>query len=268
MSIHVTAIVDRRAEIDSSADIGAYAIIDRNVKIGAESRIYPHAYIAAGTTLGRRCEVHPFAVLGHLPQDLKFEGGESYLQIGDGTVVREHVAIHRGTAPGSTTVLGQRCYIMCTAHIGHNCVLGDEVKLAGFLAGHVEIGSGTFISGHSGVHQFARVGELAMIGYGVRLPKDVPPFMLVAPAGVVGINAVGLRRAGFGSAERLELRECHRILYRSELAFPAAIERVAQMVKTDPGRRLVEFLRAPSKRGYQRLKRHAGAETDNEDEME
>jgi UDP-N-acetylglucosamine acyltransferase len=267
MPIHPTAIVDRTSEIDPSADIGACAIIERGVRIGPETHIYPHAYISQGTTIGRRCQIHPFAVIGHLPQDLKFEGQDSYTRIGDETVVREHAAVHRGTMPGSTTVVGQRCYIMCTGHIAHNCVLGDDVKLAGLLAGHVEVGSGTFVSAHSGIHQFARIGELAMIGYGTRVPKDVPSFMLVAPAGVVGINVIGLRRAGFGSAERLELRECHRILYRSDLAFPAAIERVAQMVRTDPGRRLVEFLRAPSKRGFQRLKRQGGSEADEEDEL-
>ena len=268
MAVHATAIVDESAELDSTADIGAYAIIEGNVRIGPETRVYPHAYISQGTTLGRRCQVHPFAVVGHLPQDLKFDGSPSYAQVGDQTIVREHASIHRGAVPGSTTVVGSRCFIMATAHVGHNCIVGDDVKIAnaGMLSGHVEIGRGAFISGLTGIHQFVRIGELTMISGGLRVVKDVPPFMMVGPAGVVGINVVGLRRAGLSSAERLELRECHRILYRGEPYFSQAVERVAQMVRTDPGRRLVEFLRAPSQRGFLRLRRREGAESFDEDE--
>ena len=269
MAIHSTAIVDQTAEIDSTAEVGAYAIIEGGVHVGAETRIYPHAYVAKGTTLGRRCQIHPFAVVGHLPQDLKFDGSPSYTRVGDETVIREHASIHRGTVPGSTTLVGRRCFIMSTAHIAHNCIVGDDVKIAngGMLAGHVEVGQGAFISAILGIHQFVRIGELAMVSGGLRIPKDVPPFMTVGPAGVIGVNVVGLRRAGLGSAERLELRECHRILYRSELHFPEAIERVAQLVRTDPGRRVVEFLRAPSKRGFLRLKHRNADEPNDEDDL-
>jgi len=269
MAIHPTAIVDRSAEVDPSVEIGPYAVVEKNVRIGAGTRLYPHAYVAEGTTLGQRCQIHPFAVVGHLPQDLKYEGAPSYTQVGDETVVREHATIHRGTTPGSTTVVGRRCYIMSTGHVGHNCVVGDEVKVTNgaLLGGHVEVGHGTFISGNVSVHQFVRIGELAMIAGGIRVIQDVPSYMLVAPAGVVGINVVGLRRAGFGSAERLELRECHRLLYRAGLHFPEAVERVAQLVRTEPGRRLVAFLRAPSRRGFVRLKVHATDEPEDEDDL-
>jgi UDP-N-acetylglucosamine acyltransferase len=269
MAIHPTALVDQRAEIDPTAEIGAYVMIERDVRIGPEARIYSHGYVAEGTTLGRRCQIHPFAVVGHLPQDLKFEGAPSYTQVGDETIVREHATIHRGTIPGSTTVVGMRCFLMSTAHVAHNCVLGDDVKLANgvLLAGHVEVGSGAFLSGNAMVHQFVRIGELAMIGGGSHVLKDVPPFMLVGPPGVASVNVVGMRRAGLSSAERLELRECHRILYRAGLQFPDAVQHVAQTVRTEPGRRLVEFLRAPSRRGYLRLARLGSIESEDEDEF-
>jgi UDP-N-acetylglucosamine acyltransferase len=269
MAIHPTAIVDKQAEIDPTVEVGAYAVIEGGVRIGPGTRIYPHAYVAEGTTLGRRCQIHPFAVVGHVPQDLKFDASPSYTQIGDETVVREQATIHRGTVPGSTTVVGQRCFIMSTAHIAHNCIVGDDVKIVngGLLAGHVQVGRAAFISGHAMLHQFIRVGELTMIGGAVRVTNDVPPFMLAGPPGIVGINVVGLRRAGFSAAERLELRECYRLLYRSELHFPEAIERVAQVARSDPGRRLLEFLRAPSKRGFMRLKRPGPPVLDEEDEL-
>lgn len=268
MPIHPTAIVDKSAEIDPTAEIGAYAIIEGNVRIGPETRIYPHGYVSEGTTLGRRCQIHPFAVVGHLPQDLKFEGRPSYTEIGDETVVREHATIHRGTVPGSTTVVGKRCFIMSTGHVGHNCVLGDDVIIVNgvLLSGHVEVGRRAFISGNAAAHQFVRIGELAMISGLTRVLRDVPPFMIAAPAGIVGPNVVGLRRAGLTSAERHELRQCHRVLFRSELHFREAIERVAEMVRTDPGQRLVEFLRQPSERGYMGLKRR-GAVADSDDEL-
>jgi UDP-N-acetylglucosamine acyltransferase len=150
---------------------------------------------------------------------------------------------------------------MATGHVGHNCVVGNDVKIvnSGLLAGHVEVGDGAFISGNAGVHQFVRIGELAMIAGGLRVILDVPPFMLLAATGVAAPNVVGLRRAGFTEEQCRELRACHRVLYRSKLGFRAAIEQVAEMVRTDPGRRLVAFLRGPTKRGFSGLRRRRAA---------
>jgi UDP-N-acetylglucosamine acyltransferase len=267
MPLFETAIIAAGTEIDPTAEIGAYAVVERNVRIGAETRLYAHAYVAEGTTLGRGCQIHPFAVVGHLPQDLKFPGEPSYTEVGDETVVREHATIHRGTVPGSTTVVGPRCYIMSTSHVGHNCVVGAGVVIVngGLLAGHVQVGDRAFISGNAGVHQFCRIGELAMLAGAMRVPRDVPPFMLVGLPGVVATNVVGLRRAGFSAAERLELRQCHRLLYRSHLPFAEAIERVAETVQTEPGRRLVAFLRSPSKRGYLGYRRRRGGPEPDEE---
>lgn len=268
MAIHPTAIVDRTAEIDPTAEVGAYAIVERDVRIGPRVRLYPHAYVGEGTTLGADCEVHPFAVVGHPPQDLKFKGEPTFTVVGGGTIIREHATIHRGTMPGSTTVVGARCFIMSTGHIGHNCTVGDDVVIAngGLLAGHVSVGHRAFISGNAVVHQFSRLGELVMVAGGTRLVQDVPPYMLYGPRGVHAPNVVGLRRAGLGSTERHELRQCHRLLYRSGLRLPDAIERIAGLVQTEPGRKLLAFLREPSKRGLATLRRpHAVMAADDDE---
>lgn len=268
MPIHPTAIVDKSAELDATVEVGAFAVVEKNVHIAAHTRLWPHAYVSEGTTLGEGCQIHPFAVVGHLPQDLKFKGEPTFTEVGAGTVVREHASIHRGEMPGSRTIVGQRCFIMATGHIAHNCVVGDDVVIAnsGLLAGHVHVGSRAFVSGHVGIHQFTRIGEFAMLaGRASVVLNDIPPFMLVEQPGPVGINVIGLRRAGFSPAERLELRECHRLLYRSGLHFPIAIERVIAKVQTEPGRRLAAFLQAPSKRGYMPLKRGRARSVDDQE---
>lgn len=252
MPIHATAIVDPRAEIDPSADIGPYAIIEAGVKIAAGCRIWPHAFIAQGTTLGLRVQVHPFATVGHHPQDVAWSGAPSYTTIGDDTLIREQASIHRGTKPESSTVVGQRVFVMATAHIGHNCTVGDGVILANsaLLAGYVEVGSKAFLSGGASVHQFTRVGELAIAHGNARVTNDLPPYCMATDAGVVGLNVIGLRRAGFTAAERFELRVAYKTLYRSGMLFPAAIQAVAAMAQCGPTLRLLEWLRAPSKRGF------------------
>jgi UDP-N-acetylglucosamine acyltransferase len=254
MSIHSTAIIDRRAELDPSVEVGAYAIVEAGVRIGAGTRLHPHSYIAAGTTIGQRCQVFPFAVIGHLPQDIKHKGERSYTQIGDDNLIREHVTIHRGTEPESTTRVGNGSFLMAASHVGHNCQVGHGVIMANgaLLAGVVSVGDNAFISGNAVVHQFCRVGERVMVGGCLRVTEDVPPFMLVGPLGVVGPNVVGLRRGGLSAAERLEIRRCYRIMYRSGVSVRQAIDRVAAEVQTEPGRRLAAFLQARTLRGYAR----------------
>lgn len=263
MAIHPHAAVDRGAEIDPSAEVGAYAIIESGVQIGPEAKIFPHAYVSQGTTVGRGCQIHPFAVVGHPPQDLAWDGAPSYTTVGDGAIIREGATIHRGTMPESTTVVGNRVYLMANSHVGHNCVVADNVILANgaLLGGHVHVGARAFIGGNTGIHQFVHVGELAILGGVLRVVTDVPPFMLAGPAGVEAANVIGLRRAGFSNEERMEIREAYRTLYRSGLLFRDAVARVAKTVKTDPGRRLVDFLQRPSKRGFMGCrKRRRGAE--------
>jgi len=147
-------MVDRRAEVDPTAEIMPYAIIDGPVKIGPRTRVFPHAYLTGWTEIGADCQIHPGAVVGGDPQDLAFKGAESYCRIGDGTIIREGASVHRGTDPGSATVVGKRCFLMANSHVAHNCRLGDEVKLINgvLLAGYVQVGNGAFLAGNAGVH--------------------------------------------------------------------------------------------------------------------
>jgi UDP-N-acetylglucosamine acyltransferase len=249
MPIHPTAIVDPTAQIDPSAEVGPGAVIESAVVIGPMTRIYPYAYIGEGTTVGSGVQVHPFAVVGHHPQDRAWKGEPSYTHIGDETIIREYATVHRGTTPGSTTRVGRSVMIMATGHIGHNCDVGDEVVVVnGALLS-------AFISGNAAVQQFVRISEFAMIGGLTRVNVDVPPFLTAIVDSLVGPNTVGLRRGGFTPEERTEIRRAYRMLFRSGAHFQDAIDRVAASARTEPVKRLVEFLRAPSRRGVMRYRR-------------
>lgn len=253
MKIHPTAIVDTRAAIDSDVEIGAYAVVDGAVRIRGGACLRSHAVVTGWTEIGARCVIHPHACIGGAPQDRAFSGARSYCRIGEDTQVREGVTVHRGTTPDSTTTVGARCLLMVNSHIGHNCQIGDDVVLVNgtVLGGYVSVGPRAFLSGLSGIHQFVRIGELAMVGGVVKIVMDVPPFMTVGGCGdaCTGINVVGLRRANVPTAERDELCRAFRVLYRSGHLFRAACDELAQQVVTNSGRALVQFLREPSKRG-------------------
>lgn len=253
MAIHPAAVVDPKAEIDSTVDVGPHAVIEGPVKIGANTRIYPNAYISGWTTIGRNCQIHPGVVVGHLPQDFHFQECRSFCVIGDGTIVREFASIHRGTQPESSTVVGSNCFIMGYSHIGHNCVLGDGVKFYNMAAasGHVEIGANAIISGYTVIHQFVRIGPYAIIGGLSRIGMDVAPFFTcIRETECIGINAIGMRRNGFTREQILDAKEAYRILYRSGTTFRKAVDRLAEAVKTDVGRQILDFVRSPSKRGF------------------
>jgi UDP-N-acetylglucosamine acyltransferase len=198
--IHATAIVDAAAEIDPSATIGPYVVIEGPVRVGPGTRIMAHAVVRGATRLGSGNVVHPGAVLGGEPQDLGFAGAETFLEIGDANVFREHVTVHRGTAAGSATVIGDGNYLMQSAHIAHNCRVGNATIVAGgaLLAGHVELADRAFVSGNCVVHQHVRIGRLALLRGLSRTSRDVPPFCIMDGTHTVrGVNAIGLRRAGF-----------------------------------------------------------------------
>lgn len=263
MPVHPTAIVDRTAELDPTAEVCAYAVVEAGVRIGAGTRLWHHAFVAQGTTIGQRCQIHPFAVVGHQPQDFAWKGAPSYTRIGDETVIREGAQVHRGTMPESTTIVGARCLLMATSHVGHNCVLGDDVKLVNnvMLSGHVHVGDKAFISGGAGAHQFCRIGELAMVGGNSSLQGDVPPFLMFArERGLIGVNVVGLRRAGVDAASRAEIRAIYKAVFRTAAPIAAAIERAVPLATTEPARRLMEFLRAPRKRPLTRYRSAAHGE--------
>lgn len=253
MPIHPTAIVDSQAQVAESADIGPHVVIEGSVSIGEHVKIYPNAYIAGWTEVGHDCQIHPGAVVGHVPQDFHYGGERSFCRIGAGTIIREFASIHRGTQPESCTIVGENCFILGYAHIGHNCELGDGVKVYNCtgLSGHVTVGDNAIVSGYSLIHQFVRIGEYAMIGGGTRLTKDLPPYMMgLHESECVGINALGLRRSGrFSTDEIREVREAYRTLYRSGQMFRTAVAALEAQVATKTGRAILEFLRAESKRG-------------------
>lgn len=252
MSVAPTAIIHPSAVLDPTVEVGAYAVVEADVRIGAGARLWPHAYVSRYTSLGERCQVHPFAVVGHLPQDVKFRDLPSYTDVGDDTIVREGATIHRGTEPDSRTVVGARCFIMSTAHIGHNCIVGDDVIMANgsALGGHCRVQPRAFISANAVVHQFCRIGEVAMLGGGCAITNDMPPFMTATVRAVSGLNVVGMRRAGLTPAERSEIRAAFHLLYRSRHPWRVAVQMVAERCESPAGSRLVEFLTASSKRGF------------------
>jgi UDP-N-acetylglucosamine acyltransferase len=254
MAIHPSAHIDPKAQIDPTVEIGPNAVVEGLVRVGSRTKIYPNAYVSGWTTVGADCEIHPGAIVGHLPQDFHFGGERTYCEVGDGTIIREFASVHRGTQPESKTIIGKRCYLLAYSHVGHNCELGDEVKVYNCtaLSGHVEVGARAIVSGYTLVLQFTRIGELAMIGGGARLTMDAPPFMkCVGESECCGPNGIGLQRAGFSAEDRAAVREAYRILYRSGVPFRTAIEtlRASEAAAVGPVRRLIEFVSNPGKNG-------------------
>jgi UDP-N-acetylglucosamine acyltransferase len=251
MTIHKTAIIDPAAEIDSSVEIGPYAIIEGPVKIGAGSRVMSHAFITSNTDIGPDNVIHPFSVLGGAPQDLSYRDEKSFLKIGKGNTIREGVSIHRGSKEGSATVIGDNNFIMGYSHIAHDCVIGNEVIIANgaLLAGHVHIDDQVFISGNVVIHQFCEVGRLAMLSGLARVSKGVPPFMTVVERNAVtGLNVVGLKRAGFTPAERAQVKQAFKLLYRSGLNVKQAMEAIEEAELGPGAAEIIDFIQR-SRRG-------------------
>lgn len=261
--IHPTAIVDPEADIHPSASIGAYVVIEGPVRIGADTHVMAHAVLRGATTLGERNVIHPGAILGGEPQDLAFVPTETFLRIGHDNVFREHVTVHRGTVAGSATVIGDGNYLMQNAHVAHNCVIGAATIVAGgaLLAGHVTVDDRAFLSGNCVVHQHVRIGRHALLRGLARTSRDVPPFCIVDGTHTVrGVNAIGLRRAGFEPARIMAIRRAVRELFGRPTHLRRALERVEAGAPTDDVRELLAFVRA-SKRGVCVPPRTRGART-------
>lgn len=268
MPIHPTAIIDRQAEIHPEADIGPYVVIEGQVRVARGVRIMAGSHLSGWTTLDEDVQIHPHVVLGAPPQDTSYNGAESYVRVGRGTVIREFCTIHRGTEAGSATQIGEYCFLMHQVHLAHNCVLGDRVIMAGMaqFAGRVTVGERAFIGGAAMVHQFCRIGTLAMLGGASKVRKDIPPFMTTNYDGqVVGLNVVGMRRAEVPAEERMRLKEAFRVLFRSGLPLHSAIEQLEADERSREGRvaELLEFVRTRSRRGIT-----GGAKSDDQDEVE
>jgi UDP-N-acetylglucosamine acyltransferase len=254
--VHPAALVDPDARLAPDVRVGAFAIVEGDVRVGPRTEIRAHAVVKRYTTLGADNAVYEHAVLGGEPQDFAFQGGASGLRIGDRNRIREGVTIHRAGA-GGETVVGSDCFLMACVHVAHDDRLGDGVVIANnvALAGHVAIGDRAFLSGGVVVHQFCRVGRLAMVGGNSKIVQDCLPFVITdgVPGVARGLNVVGLRRAGVVASQVRALKEGYRLLLRSSLPLETALERMATV--GDP---LVDEMAAfarSARRGFHRAGR-------------
>jgi UDP-N-acetylglucosamine acyltransferase len=252
--IHPTAIVHPHATISKSAEVGPYCVVGEHVSIGARTKLLAHVVVNGRTTIGADSVIHPFSSIGAPSQDRKAELDEvSYTTIGDRTVIREYVSIHRGTGPNSVTSVGDDSLLLAYVHVAHNCRIGNFVTMSNLaqLAGQVVVEDYAGIGGMAGIHQGVRIGMYAFVGGYTKVGRDVPPFFLTDgnPPAVYGLNTVGLRRHGFSRESLAELKEAYKTLYRSERNVSQAVTALRETVKTDEGRALLAFLEAPSERG-------------------
>lgn len=237
-TIHPTAVVNKNAELAEDVVIGPFSIVESDVQIGAGTKIYSHCIIADGARIGKKCEIHAGAVVSTVPQFTAFGGEKTTTEVGDNTVIREYADINRGTEHNMKTVIGSDCLIMAYTHIAHDCVIGNHVTLANVvqMAGHVTIEDWVGVGGIVPIHQFCRLGQHCFIGGGVRVPKDVPPFVLAAgePLGYKGLNIVGLKRRGFTKETISALRRSYRIIYQSKLNTSQALDRIRSEMEIIP----------------------------------
>jgi UDP-N-acetylglucosamine acyltransferase len=249
--IHQTAIIDPAAEIDSSCEIGPYAIIDANVRVAKGCKIGPHVHLTGHTEIGANNRFYTGCVIGEAPQDLKYKNEPTRLRIGESNVFREYVTIHRSAKLDEDTVMGSNNFLMANCHVGHNCLLGNHIIIANgaLIAGHVTIEDRVFISGNCMVHQFVRIGALALMQGGSGVSKDLPPYTIARGNNhIAGLNIIGLRRAGLSPADRLELKRAYKLLFRNNLPIRKAAESAALQCSNLHSRALIDFVRA-SKRG-------------------
>jgi UDP-N-acetylglucosamine acyltransferase len=249
------AVVHPNAKIDRTAEVGPFCVVGEHVKIGKGSKLLAHVVVTGRTSIGDDVEIHPFASIGGPSQDRKASEDELvYTTIGDRTVIREYVSIHRATAEaGKLTAIGTDCLLLAYVHVAHNCTVGNHVTMSNLaqIAGHVIVEDHASVGAMAGVHQFVRIGGHAFLGGFSKLTRDLPPYFLAEgnPIEVHGLNVVGLRRAGFAKETLSELKEAYKRLYRAGLNLSQAISELRTTVRSDEGRALLAFLEAPSERG-------------------
>ena len=262
--VHPTAIVHSSAQMAEDVLIGPYAVIGEDTIIQKGVEIGPHAVVEFAT-IGEGCRIHAGAYVGTAPQDLKYRGERTRLNLGPECTVRECVTLNRGTAATGVTQIGARCLFMAYSHVAHDCIIGDEVILANSVAvaGHCEIGSWTVVGGMAGLHQFVRVGKLAMIGAGAMVPLDIPPFTMAQGdrAKLSGLNVIGLKRRGVPVSEVSDLKKAYFEVYDSENPFK---ERVAELLRQGRTPAVQDFLTflASSPRGITRPPSKQGDDTE------
>lgn len=237
--IHETAIVSADAELADGVKVGAYSIVEGGVSIGADTEIGPHCVVRRNTRLGERNHVYQFCSIGEDPQDKKYAGEETYLEVGDGNTIREYCTLNRGTSQDEgVTRVGDNNWIMAYVHIAHDCLVGNECIFANnvTLAGHVKVADYVIWGGFSGAHQFARVGAHAFIANNAGVSRDVPPYIMAAgqPAAPRGLNLEGLRRRGFDTDQVRNIKDAFRILYRSGLRLEEAREKIDALGEGNP----------------------------------
>jgi UDP-N-acetylglucosamine acyltransferase len=235
--IHPTAVINSRAQLASDVEIGPYCVIGEHVLIGASCKLLSHVVVEGRTTIGARNTFAPFTSIGGAPQDKKYAGEPTRLEIGDDNTIREYCTINTGTSQdGSLTKVGSNNWIMAYVHIAHDCVVGDNTILANNaqLAGHVHVGDWAILGGMSGVHQFCRVGAHAMVGAGAIITQDVIPYGMIGgtPLSTIGINSEGLRRRGFSVENIAAIKAAYKTIFRDGLTLVEAIEKITPLVQT------------------------------------
>jgi len=248
-TIHPTAVIHPKARIGQGCDIGPYCVIGEHVVLGAGCKLHSHVVIGGHTRLGKQNEIFPFASIGLKTQDLKWNGGVTRTEIGDGNTFREYVTIHSATGDGEVTRVGSLNHILAYCHVAHNCALGDHIIMSNVatLAGHVIVEDHAVIGGLAAVHQFCRIGKLAMIGGCSKVVQDVPPFMIGDgnPAETRTINKVGMERNGVSEKAQTALRQAYKILFREGLTIPNALVKIEKKLPPLPEiKHLVQFVRA------------------------
>lgn len=249
--IHPTAILHPSAQVDPTSEVGPYAVIDAAVRVGPRCRVGPFVHLTGHTTIGAENIFHAGCVIGDAPQDVRYKAAPTRLRIGDRNVFREHTTVNRSNKLEEDTVIGSGCFLMTHAHVAHNCHLGDGVVMANdaTLGGHATVGDRAFISANCLVHQFTRVGSLALMQGGAGISQDLPPFCVARDKNLLcGLNTVGLRRAGFSPAERLELKQLYHFLFRESRNLRTAFAEARAHFTSGPASILLDFV-AGAKRG-------------------
>jgi UDP-N-acetylglucosamine acyltransferase len=259
VTIHPTAIVDPAARTGTDVEIGPFSVIGPQATIGERTILQSHVVIEGEVAIGTGNLIGHGATIGAPPQDLSFSPErKTRVEIGNDNIIREYCTIHRGSPEGSATKIGDQNFLMAGAHIGHNCVIGNNVVIANncLLAGHVRVDEGAFLGGGSTFHQFMHIGRLVMVQGSSAFGKDLPPFVIAAERNYVfGLNVVGLRRAGFSTKDRDEIKAAFKLIYLSELNISQALEKAAPMNLGAPAREFLDFIANAKKRGICPLKR-------------
>lgn len=250
--IHPSALIGKDVRMGSGNQIGPNVILEDGVSLGNNNTLLAGAYVCVGTEVGDGNKIHMNAVIGHEPQDLAYKNEPTFTKIGNNNTIREFVTIHRGTKSGTSTLIGDSNFIMAYCHIAHNCKVGNHVIMVNnaSLTGHIEVEDRAFLSGMTGFHQFTRIGKLAMVSALSACNKDIPPYVICGgrPGVALGINVVGMRRAGFSTDVREEIKTAFKLLYRSGMNTSQAVEEMKRNLKSPEVQHLIHFVET-SKRG-------------------